>query len=66
MHRIEARDDLVRRLDGEFDMELLEEAGRRVRAAVAPRTWEAYRLTAVEGLSGAGAPIAWACGWRPC
>ena len=51
----EARDDLIRRLETEFDLELLEEAERRVRRRVAPHTWEAYRLTAVEGLSGAEA-----------
>jgi RNA polymerase sigma-70 factor (ECF subfamily) len=52
---VEARDDLARRLEAEFDLELLEEAQRRVRQRVAPRTWEAYRLTAIEGLSGAEA-----------
>jgi RNA polymerase sigma factor (sigma-70 family) len=52
---VEARDDLARRLEAEFDLELLEEAQRRVRRRVAPRTWEAYRLTAIEGLSGAEA-----------
>jgi RNA polymerase sigma-70 factor (ECF subfamily) len=51
----EARDDLARRLEAEFDLELLEEAQRRVRRRVAPHTWEAYRLTAIEGLSGAEA-----------
>jgi RNA polymerase sigma factor (sigma-70 family) len=50
---IAARDDLVRRLEREFDLELLQEAQRRVRRQVAPTTWEAYRLTAVEGLGGA-------------
>lgn len=50
-----ARDDLGRRLEAEFDLELLEEAERRVRRRVAAHTWEAYRLTAMEGLSGAEA-----------
>jgi RNA polymerase sigma factor (sigma-70 family) len=50
-----ARDDLAQRLEAEFDLELLEEAQRRVRQCVAPHTWEAYRLTAIEGLSGAEA-----------
>jgi RNA polymerase sigma-70 factor (ECF subfamily) len=49
----EARDDLAHRLDREFDLELLQEAERRVRQRVAPGTWEAYRLAAAEGLSGA-------------
>jgi len=52
---VEARDDLARRLEAEFDLELLEEAERRVRLRVAPNTWEAYRLTAIEGHSGAEA-----------
>ena len=50
-----AREDLSRRLEAEFDLELLEEAERRVRRRVAPHTWEAYRLTAIEGLSGTDA-----------
>jgi RNA polymerase sigma factor (sigma-70 family) len=48
----EAREDLVRRLEEQFDFELLEEATRRVQGRVEPRTWEAYRLTAHEGLPG--------------
>jgi RNA polymerase sigma-70 factor (ECF subfamily) len=52
---VEARQDLLSRLDEEFDRELLEQAIARVRLRVAPQTWEAFRLTAVEGLSGADA-----------
>jgi RNA polymerase sigma factor (sigma-70 family) len=52
---IEAREDLACRLEAEFDLELLEEAERRVRQRAEPQTWEAYRLTAIEGLSGAEA-----------
>jgi RNA polymerase sigma factor (sigma-70 family) len=52
---LEARDDLVRRLDQQYDLELLEEASRRVRCRVQPRTWSAYELTAVGGVSGAEA-----------
>jgi RNA polymerase sigma-70 factor (ECF subfamily) len=55
LHSIEARDDLVVRLEEEFDRELLEEAMARVRLRVAPHTWEAFRLTALEGLPGAEA-----------
>ena len=55
LHTVEARDDLVRRLDEEFDQELLAEAAERVRRRVEPHTWEAFRLTALEGLSGAAA-----------
>jgi RNA polymerase sigma-70 factor (ECF subfamily) len=52
---IEARNDLVQQLEQEFDRELLEEAMTQVRLRVAPQTWEAFRLTALEGLSGAEA-----------
>ncbi len=48
-----ARDDLVERLNREFDQELLEEAMERVKQRVEPHTWEAFRLTALEGLPGA-------------
>lgn len=47
---LEARDDLVRKLEQAFDLELLETAKARVRLRVAPHTWEAFRLTAIEGL----------------
>src|SRR5262249_6197134 len=50
---LEARDDLVRHLAEAFDQELLEEAMRRVQARVPPHHWEAFRLTALENLSGA-------------
>jgi RNA polymerase sigma-70 factor (ECF subfamily) len=52
---VEAREDLVKQLEAEFDREILEEAMIRVRLRVAPQTWEAFRLTALEGLSGAEA-----------
>jgi RNA polymerase sigma-70 factor (ECF subfamily) len=52
---VEARDDLLRQLDEEFDREVLEAAVGRVRLRVAPQTWEAFRLTAQDGLSGAEA-----------
>lgn len=51
----EARDDLVARLEEEFDQEVLAEAMVRVAGRVEPHTWEAFRLLAVEGLSGAEA-----------
>jgi len=50
---LEAREDLVRRMEKEFDLELLETATQIVRQRVAPKTWEAFRLTTREGLSGA-------------
>jgi RNA polymerase sigma-70 factor (ECF subfamily) len=55
LEAVEAGDDLVRRLGEQFDLELLAEARDRVRQRVDPQTWEAFALTAVEGLSGAEA-----------
>ena len=55
LHSVEAREDLVRQLDEEFDRELLREAMLRVRLRVAPQTWQAFTLTALDGLSGAAA-----------
>jgi RNA polymerase sigma-70 factor (ECF subfamily) len=53
LQTVEARDDLVRRLEEEFDRELLDEAMARVRARVVPRTWEAFERTALQGQPGA-------------
>jgi RNA polymerase sigma factor (sigma-70 family) len=53
LETVEAREDLVRRLEDQFDRELLDEAMARVQLRVRPRTWEAFRLTALEGLRGA-------------
>ena len=50
-----ARDELQERLSEAFDRELLEVAKLKVRARVEARTWEAFQLTAIEGLSGAEA-----------
>jgi RNA polymerase sigma-70 factor (ECF subfamily) len=47
---LEARQDLVQKLEEAFDYELLEAAKVRVRLRVAPHTWEAFRLVALEGL----------------
>jgi RNA polymerase sigma factor (sigma-70 family) len=47
----EARDDLARRLDEQYDRELLETAMANVRPRTAPHNWQAFWLTAVEGLS---------------
>jgi RNA polymerase sigma-70 factor (ECF subfamily) len=55
LHTVEARQDLLSRLEEEFDRELLEMAIGNVRLRVAPQTWEAFRLTVLEGLSGAEA-----------
>jgi RNA polymerase sigma-70 factor (ECF subfamily) len=53
LQTVEAREDLVRQLNEEFDREILDEAVTRVRARVAPKTWQAFELTAHEGRSGA-------------
>ncbi len=50
-----ARDDLAARLEEAFDLERLEMAQANVRRRVEPHTWEAFRLTALEGQSGADA-----------
>ena len=50
MLTLEAREDLAQRLDEAFDLELLEAAKLRVRLRVAPHTWDAFRLMALEGL----------------
>ncbi len=55
LDQVAAREDLVARLSDEFDQELLEAASDRVRLRLEPKTWEAFRLTAAEGLSGAEA-----------
>jgi RNA polymerase sigma-70 factor (ECF subfamily) len=47
------RDDLAQRLREEFDQELVEQALQRVQQRVEAKTWEAFRLTALEGWSGA-------------
>jgi len=50
MQTLEAREDLVQKLREAFDHELLEAATLRVRLRVAPHTWEAFRLVALEGM----------------
>jgi RNA polymerase sigma-70 factor (ECF subfamily) len=51
----EARADLARRLEEEYDRELLEEAMTRARRRVQAHTWDAFRLLALEGVSRAEA-----------
>jgi RNA polymerase sigma-70 factor (ECF subfamily) len=53
LQTIAAREDLVERLNEEFDRELYEEAMSRVRMRVTPRTWDAFQRTALQGESGA-------------
>ena len=53
LNTAEARDDLLQRIEDEFDLELLEQAAARVRERVEPATWEAFQLTALEGVPAA-------------
>jgi RNA polymerase sigma-70 factor (ECF subfamily) len=55
LQTLPARDDLAQQLEEAFDLELLELATARVRRRVAVPTWDAFRLTALEGRSGAEA-----------
>jgi RNA polymerase sigma-70 factor (ECF subfamily) len=50
LHTLEAREDLVQRLEAAFDHEVLEAAKVQVQLRVAPHTWEAFRLAALEGV----------------
>src|SRR5215471_7708041 len=50
LQSVEAREDLIEKLQGAFDHEMLEAAKVQVRLRVAPHTWEAFRLVAIEGL----------------
>ena len=52
---IQAGDDLDKHLKLEFHRELMEQAMGLVQTRVAARTWDAFRLTALEGCSGATA-----------
>jgi RNA polymerase sigma factor (sigma-70 family) len=49
----EAVEDFLHRLEQESDRELLEIAMARVKLRVQPRTWEAFRMTAVDDRPGA-------------
>jgi RNA polymerase sigma factor (sigma-70 family) len=55
LESIVASDDLVAHLVEEFRRELMDLAMTRVRPRVADRTWDAFRLTALEGCAGATA-----------
>jgi RNA polymerase sigma-70 factor (ECF subfamily) len=52
---LQAGDDLVEQLDAEFRREVMDRAMGRVRQRVSARMWDAFRLTALEGLSGSAA-----------
>ena len=53
LNGLEAREDLMQRLEQAFDREILKEASNLVQLRVEPRTWEAFYLLAVQGLTGA-------------
>jgi len=50
-----ARDDLAQAIQAAFDREMLEQAFARVRLRVQPKTWQAFAMTALEGISGSDA-----------
>jgi RNA polymerase sigma factor (sigma-70 family) len=52
LQSVQARDDLIEHLKDQFDSEIVAMACARARARVEPQTWEAFRLTAYEDLSG--------------
>jgi RNA polymerase sigma factor (sigma-70 family) len=52
---VESRDELLKRIEEEFDLELVEMAVARVRERVEPGTWDAFRMTAIDGLPAAEA-----------
>jgi RNA polymerase sigma-70 factor (ECF subfamily) len=55
LRALAARDELGEQLEAAYEQELVECALVRVRPRVQPPTWEAFRLTALEELSGAEA-----------
>jgi RNA polymerase sigma-70 factor (ECF subfamily) len=55
LNDLAAGEDLAGDLQEEFRRELLDRAMARVKARVPPHTWDAFRLTALEGASGAAA-----------
>jgi RNA polymerase sigma factor (sigma-70 family) len=53
LQTVAARDDLLQRLEEEFDHELFEAAKTRVQARVNPETWQIFHLLTMEEKSGA-------------
>jgi RNA polymerase sigma-70 factor (ECF subfamily) len=47
---VAARDELAGAIEAAYDRELFDLASGRVRLRVQPNTWEAFRLTAIEGV----------------
>ncbi len=50
LQSVEAREDLIQQLAEAFDHEVLEAAKVQVRLRVAPHTWNAFQLVALEGM----------------
>ncbi len=61
LENVEGRDGLVQAVEAAYDRELLDEALRRVRERVPEQQWAAFRLTALESMSGADASRGWEC-----
>jgi RNA polymerase sigma-70 factor (ECF subfamily) len=55
LESLAARDDLAARLEAAYEHDLLEQALVRVRPRVQSQTWDAFYLTACDGVSGAEA-----------
>ena len=55
LENLQAGAELVEDLQDEFHRELMDRAMERVRMRVAPRDWDAFHLTALEGWSAAAA-----------
>jgi RNA polymerase sigma-70 factor (ECF subfamily) len=53
LDNVAAPDELVQHLESAFDLEVLEEARLRVQWRVDSSSWDAFRLTALEGVAGA-------------
>jgi RNA polymerase sigma-70 factor (ECF subfamily) len=53
LQTVAAREDLVTRLEEQFDLELLYQALEAVQPRVAANNFEAFRLTALEGVAAA-------------
>lgn len=52
LQSLEARDELIQRLQREYDSEVLELAVLRVQLRVTRQVWQAFEMTAFEGISG--------------
>lgn len=57
LEKLAAFDDLTVRLEQAYEQEVMERALARVKERVQPATWEAFKLTAIDGLSGAKAAM---------